>query len=93
MADVLPPFEASSHRRLDSTLTDEPLVNMSTVFITGQQDTFKPLMALALSLVDGSKLLMIGWDGGHPVPKSAAKSSRSKVARQVKTVVKGSRVQ
>ena len=89
LANALPPFESSGYRRLDSSMTDGPQVHIPTVFITGQQDLFKPLVALTLSMIEPAKLSLVKWDGGHEVPNSAAKATWVEVAQEVKAILKG----
>lgn len=89
--NALPPLKAYDHE-IRQFFAHRPLIHIPTFFIAGQQDTFQPLAALTLSLIEKTKLSPIEWEGGHEVPISAAKRIWSRVAQEVQKVEKQSKV-
>ncbi|KAL8784316.1 MAG: hypothetical protein Q9195_009095 [Heterodermia aff. obscurata] len=77
------PFDPTGERRLDKTQIQGPIIDIPTIFITGEHDPVRPLTKLAEELLPQSKTTVIEWSGGHAVPNSSQTSLWEKATAEI----------
>ena len=80
---LISPFDPTSERRPDETQIPRPIVDIPTIFITGEHGPIRRLTNLAEELLSQSKTIVIEWSGGHAVPNSSQTSLWEKATAEI----------
>lgn len=78
-----PLFDPSGHRRFEISQTRKPIVEIPTIFVTGEHDQLKPLTKPSQGLLSREKTLVLERTGAHVVPNSSESSVWERVIAEI----------